>query len=37
LSKDFKILVITHNEALKEKFNHIITVVKQPEGSVIRQ
>jgi exonuclease SbcC len=36
LAKDFKILVITHNEAIKEKFSHVITVVKQPTGSIIR-
>jgi len=37
LSKDFKILVVTHNESIKEKFNHVITVVKQPSGSIIQQ
>lgn len=37
LSKEFKILVITHNDAMKERFDHIITVHKGPAGSFLRQ
>jgi len=37
LSEDIKILVITHNERLKEKFEDIIMVDKGPEGSTITQ
>lgn len=37
LSKEFKILVITHNDNMKERFDHIITVQKTLEGSFIRQ
>jgi DNA repair exonuclease SbcCD ATPase subunit len=37
LSKEFKILVITHNEAMKERFDHIITIQKGPDGSFLRQ
>jgi exonuclease SbcC len=37
LSKEFKILVITHNDAMKERFDHIITVQKGPAGSFLRQ
>jgi exonuclease SbcC len=36
LSKDFKILVISHSEYMKEKFEHIITVHMGPTGSVLR-
>lgn len=36
LSKEFKIMLITHNEAMKEKFEHVITVLKGSVGSVIR-
>lgn len=37
LSKDLKILVITHNEAMKEKFQNIITIHKGSAGSVLSQ
>lgn len=37
LTDEFKIVIITHNEHMKEKFDHIITVQKGPNGSVIRQ
>jgi DNA repair exonuclease SbcCD ATPase subunit len=37
LSKEFKILVITHNEGMKERFDHIVTVQKGPDGSFLRQ
>jgi DNA repair exonuclease SbcCD ATPase subunit len=37
ISKEFKILVITHNETMKERFDHIITVQKGPSGSFLRQ
>jgi len=37
LSKEFKILVITHNENMKERFDHIVTVQKGPDGSFLRQ
>lgn len=37
LSKEFKILVITHNDAMKERFDHIITVQKGSAGSFLRQ
>lgn len=37
LSKEFKILVITHNDAMKERFDHVITVQKGPIGSFLRQ
>jgi DNA repair exonuclease SbcCD ATPase subunit len=37
LSKRFKILVITHNELMKEKFEHILVVQKGPDGSVLKQ
>jgi exonuclease SbcC len=37
LSDEFKILVITHNEFMKEKFDHIITVQKQDTGSILKQ
>jgi len=36
LSNEFKILVITHNEYMKEKFEHVITVHMGPSGSVLR-
>jgi exonuclease SbcC len=36
LSKKFKILVITHNDLMKDKFDHVITVTKGLSGSVIR-
>lgn len=36
LSKEFKILVISHNESMKEKFDHVITVIKGPDGSIIK-
>ena len=37
LSKEFKILVITHNDTMKERFNHVITVQKGPTGSFLHQ
>jgi exonuclease SbcC len=37
LSKNLKILVITHNEPMKEKFENIITIQKGPSGSILRQ
>ena len=37
LSHKLKILIITHNEEMKEKFDNIITVYKQQSGSTIRQ
>ena len=37
LSKNLKILVITHNEAMKEKFENIITIQKGASGSVLKQ
>lgn len=37
LSKSLKILVITHNETMKEKFDNIITIQKGNQGSVINQ
>jgi len=37
LSKRFKILVITHNELMKEKFEHILVVQKGPDGSILKQ
>lgn len=37
LSKRFKILVITHNELMKEKFEHILIVQKGTDGSVLKQ
>lgn len=37
LAKKFKILLITHNDAMKERFDHIITVQKGPAGSFLRQ
>jgi len=36
LSREFKIMLISHNEAMKEKFEHVITVFKGSGGSVIR-
>jgi len=36
LSKEFKILVISHSDYMKEKFEHIITVHMGPTGSVLR-
>lgn len=36
LSNEFKILVITHNEYMKEKFEHVITVHMGSSGSVLR-
>jgi exonuclease SbcC len=36
LSNEFKILVITHNEYMKEKFEHVITVHMGPSGSVLK-
>jgi len=30
-------LVITHNEAMKEKFENIITIQKGASGSVLKQ
>jgi len=37
LSKRFKILVITHNELMKENFEHILVVQKGLDGSVLKQ
>jgi DNA repair exonuclease SbcCD ATPase subunit len=37
LSKDLKILIITHNELMKEQFDNIIVVQKGPNGSIIKQ
>lgn len=37
LSKNLKILVITHNEAMKEKFDNIITIQKGASGSILKQ
>jgi exonuclease SbcC len=37
LSKRFKILVITHNEFMKEKFEYILIVQKGTDGSVLKQ
>lgn len=37
LSKNLKILVITHNESMKERFDNIITVQKGPSGSILKQ
>jgi len=37
LSKSLKILVITHNESMKEKFDNIITIQKGPSGSILKQ
>lgn len=36
LSNEFKVLVITHSEYMKEKFDYIITVHMSPAGSVLR-
>jgi len=36
LAKEFKILVITHNEHMKETFEHTITVHMGPSGSTIK-
>ena len=33
LGNDMKILVITHDERLKDKFSDVIMVNKTPEGS----
>jgi chromosome segregation ATPase len=37
LSKDLKILIITHNEMMKEKFENIITVYRGTSGSILKQ
>lgn len=37
LSDEFKILLITHDDLMKEKFEHIIMVQKGSAGSTIRQ
>ena len=37
LSEEFKIMIITHNDTMKENFDHVITVSKGPEGSVVHQ
>jgi exonuclease SbcC len=37
LSKEFKILMITHNELMKEKIEHIITVQKEAGNSILKQ
>lgn len=37
LSNEFKIMLITHNDIMKEKFEHVITVFKGPSGSIITQ
>jgi exonuclease SbcC len=37
LSDHFKILVITHNDLMKDKFDHIITVKKDASGSSVFQ
>lgn len=37
LSEEFKILIITHNETMKEQFDHIIYVQKGADGSTVSQ
>jgi DNA repair exonuclease SbcCD ATPase subunit len=37
LSKSLKILVITHNESMKEQFDNIITIQKGSSGSILKQ
>lgn len=37
LSDEFKILLITHNDQMKDKFDHIISVQKQTGGSFLTQ
>lgn len=37
LSARFKIMVVTHNDAMKEMFDHIVTVKKGTAGSTVRQ
>jgi len=37
LSKSLKVLVITHNDNMKERFEHIITITKNEEGSRLEQ
>jgi DNA repair exonuclease SbcCD ATPase subunit len=37
LEKRFKILVISHNESIKERFSHIINISKTANGSYISQ
>jgi len=37
LSSEFKILVITHNENMKDRFDHVLTVQKGAGGSTVTQ
>lgn len=37
LEKRFKILVVSHNEKIKERFSDVITLIKTNEGSFITQ
>ena len=37
LSKEFKILVITHNDNMKDNFDNVITIFKDRTGSVLVQ
>jgi exonuclease SbcC len=37
LSSKFKIMVITHNDSMKDMFDHIVTVRKGAAGSTVRQ
>jgi exonuclease SbcC len=37
LSRKFKVMVITHNDSMKDMFDHIITVRKGSAGSTMRQ
>lgn len=37
LSQEFKILVITHNDSMKDRFDHLIVVQKGPHGSIVEQ
>ena len=37
LSRKFKVLVITHNDSMKDMFDHIITVRKGAAGSTVQQ
>jgi len=37
LANEFKVLVITHNDSMKDCFDHVITVQKGSSGSVLNQ
>jgi len=37
LSNEFKVMVITHNDNMKDRFDHVITVHKGPAGSMLNQ